>query len=158
MTKSKLFGISIFLFILAVYVYTAVPKAVAANTCAVNVESTDAMQFNTKRIEISKSCEEFVVNLEHTGKMPKTMMGHNLVITKAADEKPVLTDATKAGAEGDYLKANDKRVLMATTIIGGGESTTAKLNVSQLKVGEDYVFFCTFPGHSFMMRGSVKLV
>ncbi|WP_240348810.1 plastocyanin/azurin family copper-binding protein, partial [Pseudomonas viridiflava] len=27
-----------------------------------------------------------------------------------------------------------------------------------LKAGDDYSFFCSFPGHSSMMKGSVSLV
>jgi azurin len=160
MTTKKLFGISVLLFILAAYILITVPKADAATTssCTANVESTDTMQFSTNNITIPKSCKEFIVNLKHTGTMPKNIMGHNLVITKATDEKQVLNDAAKAGAKDGYIKANDKRVLMATSIIGGGESTTAKLRVDRLNTKEAYVFFCTFPGHNFMMKGAVKVV
>lgn len=158
MTTKKLFGISILLFILAAYILMAVSKVEAATTCAVDIESTDAMQFNTKKIAISKSCKKFVVNLKHVGEMPKTIMGHNIVISKAADEKAVLADAAKAGAKGGYIKANDPRVLMATSIIGGGEMTTASLKVSQLNTKDKYVFFCSFPGHAFMMKGTVSLI
>lgn len=158
MTTKRLFGISIFLFLLAAYILATVPKANAAGSCEVTIASTDAMKFDATNIDISKSCKEFTVNLKHTGKMPKNIMGHNLVIAKASDQKEVIDDGVKAGADKGYIKAKDTRVITATKIIGGGESTSVKFKVSQLNAKDKYTFFCTFPGHSFMMKGTVKLV
>ena len=63
----------------------------AAGACEAVVESDDAMNFNTKELVIDKTnCKEFKVTLKHTGKMPKTAMGHNIVISKAEDTKAVL--------------------------------------------------------------------
>ena len=158
MTTKRLFGISIFLFLLAAYILATVPKANAADSCEVTIASTDAMKFDATNINISKSCKEFTINLKHTGTMPKAIMGHNLVIAKASDQKAVIDAGAKAGAEKGYLKAKDTRVILATKIIGGGETTTAKFKVSQLNAKDKYTFFCTFPGHSFMMKGTVKLM
>lgn len=132
-------------------------SALAAN-CSVDIDATDAMSFSAKNIDVSKSCKEFTVNLKHTGTMAKTIMGHNLVITKAADQQAVLADASAAGPASDYIKAGDSRVIAHTKLIGGGEKDTVKFPVSKLAAGQNYVFFCSFPGHAMMMKGTVKLV
>ena len=60
--------------------------------CEAVVESNDAMQFNVKSIDVPKSCKKFSVTLKHVGKMPKTAMGHNIVVSTAADMQAVITD------------------------------------------------------------------
>ena len=59
--------------------------APAAGNCATTVEANDAMQFNTKEIQVSKACKEFTITLKHTGTQPKASMGHNIVIGKTED-------------------------------------------------------------------------
>jgi len=159
MTTQRLFIASVILFFIAVFILSTTPAAEAAtNGCEITVEANDAMAFNTKSIEVSRSCKEFTINLKHVGKIAKNVMGHNLVIAKASDLQAVLDDGAKAGIAGDYIKAKDERVIMATKVIGGGESAIAKFNVSKLNAADSYTFFCSFPGHVFGMKGSVKLV
>ncbi|MES7047948.1 plastocyanin/azurin family copper-binding protein, partial [Cutibacterium acnes] len=61
------------------------------------------------------------------------------------------------GAAAHYVKAGDPRVIAASKVIGGGESTTVAIPVGKLKAGESYTFVCTFPGHSSIMRGTLTL-
>ena len=129
-----------------------------AAECAVDVESTDQMTFNTQAISVSKSCKTFTVNLKHTDSLPKTAMGHNWVLSKTADMPGVATDGISAGPDASYLKAGDERVIAHTDLIGGGESTSVTFDVSKLAAGEDYSFFCSFPGHYSLMKGSLALV
>ena len=134
----------------------AVP-AFAAPNCSVEVESNDAMQFNKATLAVPASCKQFKVVLKHVGKLPKAAMGHNWVLTTAADAKAVATDGIAAGLPKDYLKPADTRVIAATKIIGGGESTEVSLEVGKLKAGEAYAYFCSFPGHSGIMKGTLAL-
>jgi len=129
-----------------------------AAECSVDVESTDQMTFNTQAISVSKSCKTFTVNLKHTGSLPKTAMGHNWVLSKTADMPGVATDGISAGPDASSLKAGDERVIAYTDLIGGGESTSVTFDVSKLAAGEDYSFFCSFPGHYSLMKGSLALV
>ena len=130
--------------------------AMAAD-CAITVEGNDQMQFSVKNIEVPKSCKSYTVTLKHVGKMPKSSMGHNLVLTTAADATATAADGMKAGAAADYVKAGDTRVIAHTKVIGGGESTQVVIDVAKLKAGTDYTYFCSFPGHSFIMKGALKL-
>ncbi len=128
-----------------------------ANDCAITVVSNDMMQFDKKAISVSKSCKDFTVTLEHSGKLPKTAMGHNIVITKAADARAVATDGMSAGIDNSYVKSGDSRVIALTKVIGGGESTSVTFPVSKLSAGEKYKFFCSFPGHIGIMIGDLTL-
>ena len=130
--------------------------AMAAD-CAITVEGNDQMQFSVKNIEVPKSCKNYTVTLKHVGKMPKSSMGHNMVLTTAADATAAAADGMKAGAAADYVKAGDTRVIAHTKVIGGGESTQVVIDVAKLKAGTDYTYFCSFPGHSFIMKGALKL-
>lgn len=132
--------------------------AQAAANCDVTVEATDAMTFNTKEISVPKSCKSFTINLKHTGTMSKNIMGHNLVVSKQADEQGVLQDGSKAGVAKSFVKPQDPRMVAATNVIGGGESASASFNPAQLEPAGNYVFFCSFPGHAAVMKGTLKLI
>ena len=77
--------------------------------------------------------------------------------TKAADLQATATDGISAGADKDYVKPGDTRVLAHTKVIGGGESTSVTFDVAKLKNGESYAWFCSFPGHSGIMKGTLAL-
>jgi azurin len=132
------------------------PAAVVAN-CATEIEGTDAMQFNVGSIVVPASCTEFKITLKHTGTMPVAAMGHNVVITKAADMQAVAAEGMGAGAAAAYVKAGDARVIAHTSLIGGGETTSVSFPVSKIKDGGPYEFFCSFPGHSALMKGTIAV-
>lgn len=75
--------------------------------CTVNLGSNDGMRFSLKNIDVSRSCENFTIHLVHRGRMPKRVMGHNVVITKTADIKPVDRDGLRAGLKNEFVKPND---------------------------------------------------
>lgn len=129
-----------------------------AAECSVDIDSTDQMTYSTNAIEIAKSCQQFTVNLKHVGQLPKNVMGHNWVLTRQADMTPVVNEGAAAGLDNDYLKADDPRILAHTKMIGGGESTSVTFDVAQLQADGQYMFFCTFPGHAAVMKGTVTLV
>ena len=143
--------------VVAVSLLTLASGQLLAAECAVTVDSTDQMSFNTKEIVIDKSCKTFTVNLTHSGSLPKNVMGHNVVLTKTADMAGVATDGMSAGIDKNYLKDGDTRIIAHTKIIGAGEKDSVTFDVSKLKAGEDYSFFCSFPGHNSMMKGAVIL-
>lgn len=128
----------------------------SAATCETTVESNDQMKYNTAEITVDKSCKKFTVHLKHVGKMPKTSMGHNWVLAKTADMQAVNADGIKAGAAAGYLAKDDARVIAHTKMLGGGESDSVTFDTAKLKAGEDYSFFCSFPGHAGLMKGKLK--
>ena len=132
------------------------PAAVISN-CGTTIEGNDAMQYNVGSITVPTSCGEFTITLKHAGKMPVAAMGHNVVIVKAADVQAVAADGTAAGAAANYVKVDDARVIAHTKLVGGGESTSVTFPTSKIKTGGPYEFFCSFPGHAVMMKGTIAV-
>lgn len=144
-------------FIVAAALLAAVSTPLYAADCSVQIEGNDAMQFNKTAIEVPKACKSFTVQLKHAGKMPKAAMGHNWVLAKTADVQAVANDGIAAGLDKQYVKPGDARVIAHTKVVGGGESDSVAVDVSKLKAGESYTYFCSFPGHSSVMKGSFAL-
>ena len=143
--------------LVAASLLTLVSGHLLAAECKVTVDSTDQMSFDTKAIEIDKSCKTFTVELKHSGSLPKNVMGHNWVLSKEADAQPIATDGLSAGIDKNYLKEGDARVIAHTKVIGAGEKDSVTFDVSKLDAAEKYQFFCSFPGHISMMKGTVTL-
>ena len=70
---------------------------------------------------------------------------------------PVAQAGGAAGLENDYVPQNDPRVIAYSKIIGGGETTTVTFSTAYLSKGENYTFFCSFPGHYAIMQGSLTV-
>lgn len=129
----------------------------AAQNCSIDISSNDAMKYDKDALVVDKGCKEFSVNLTHSGKLAKEVMGHNWVLSKTEDMQAVTTDGAQAGLANNYLKPDDIRVIAATKMIGGGEKTSVTFPVNKLDPKTTYTFFCSFPGHSSLMRGTLSL-
>lgn len=130
----------------------------ADDQCKVVIEGNDAMQYNIDNFVINKeACPEFTVELDHVGSLPKAAMGHNVVITKTEDYQAVANDSIAAGVDHDYVNPDDDRIITHTDLIGGGETTEDTFSTEAFEVGGDYTFFCTFPGHNAIMKGTVTV-
>ena len=125
--------------------------------CSVDMSGNDMMRYDVSSITIPSSCSQFTINLTHVGRLPEAAMGHNVVITSEADMASVAADGISAGAEAGYVKPDDDRVIAATEMIGGGESTTVTFDVSKMEAGGSYRFFCSFPGHAALMNGTIRI-
>lgn len=142
--------------LLAVALLCGTPLAhAAAANCSIDLSGDDRMQFDKKTVTVSASCAKITINLKHTGKLPAQAMGHNVVVTGTANLAPVAAAGMKAGLPNQYVPKGDARVLAFTPVIGGGAATKATFAGKLLKVGGDYSFFCSFPGHSALMKGKI---
>jgi azurin len=124
-----------------------------ADPCKVTIESNDVMQFSAHEIAVPTECADVEVTLRHAGQLPAAVMGHDWVLAKEADVSAIVDAGRAAGPTHGYLPQNDKRIIAATKVVGGGESTTAQFSTAGLVHGERYAFFCTTPGHSSVMHG-----
>jgi azurin len=122
--------------------------------CSLTINGNDQIQFDKKELRVSQSCKEVTVTLKHTGQLAANVMGHNWVLTATADYQAVATAGQAAGPP-NYVPAGDARVIAATTVIGGGQETSVKLDTSKLTSGTDYTYFCSFPGHFVLMNGKL---
>ena len=124
-----------------------------ADPCKVSIESNDMMQFNLRELAVPTACAEVEVTLRHSGKLGAAVMGHDWVLAKESDVSGLVNAGLAAGAARGYLPQGDPRIIAATKVVGGGETTTVKFSTTALAPGARYAFFCTSPGHSSIMKG-----
>lgn len=142
--------------ILTVLALLSGSASAAAAGCKVELGGNDAMQFDKKEIVVDAGCKDFTIQLKHSGKLARNLMGHNVVVAKSADLQGVAADGAAAGLDHDYVKPGDARVIAHTKVVGGGESTSVSFAADKLAAGGDYVFFCSFPGHWSVMKGTIR--
>ena len=128
-------------------------KPATVADCATTLESNDMMQYNADSITVPASCTQFTINLKHVGKLAANVMGHNVVIAKEADMAGIAADG--AADTVNHVKAGDARAIAFTPLIGGGATTRTTFPGKKLVAGTDYSFFCSFPGHSALMKGKL---
>jgi azurin len=149
---AALLGVNAFLF--------TAPAQAAGKECKLEITGNDQMQYDKKELTVAKDCATVSVTLKHVGTLPAASMGHNWTLTKTADAAGVANDGLSAGLANNYIKPGDARVIAHTKIVGGGKddkhSDTVTFPTSKLKAGESYTFLCTFPGHSALMKGTLK--
>ncbi|MCS3747305.1 azurin [Xanthomonas arboricola] len=141
---------------IAVLGVMAMAPSAWARTCAVTITGNDQMKFDQSAITIAPDCTQVDVTLKHAGKMAATVMGHNWVLTKSADFQAVANAGMRSTIADSYLPKADARVIAHTKVVGGGESTTVSFVTSKLTKGGAYTFFCSFPGHWAMMKGTLS--
>lgn len=127
-----------------------------ARTCAVTIVGNDQMKFDQGTIKLAADCTEVSLTLKHAGKLAAKVMGHNWVLTRTADFQAVANAGLRARIEDSYLPKDDPRVIAHTPVIGGGETTTITFPTRALEKGGAYTFFCSFPGHWAMMKGTLS--
>ena len=148
MTLRKSIGIGAALMLLAVVAH--------ADPCKMTIESNDVMQYNVREMVVPADCTEVEVSLRHSGQLAAKVMGHDWVLARESDMSAIVNAGMAAGFKHGYLPENDKRIIAATRVVGGGETATVTFSTSLLQEGARYVFFCTSPGHSSVMHGAFR--
>lgn len=138
---------------------TLISSNVYADSCNIAVKVGDNMNFVPAVLSVSAAaCKTVTINLTHTGSLPRNAMGHNWVLSTTENAQATAQEGWGAGLDNQYLKSGDVRVIANTKVVGGGESDSVSFNLSELKVGGDYTFFCSFVGHFGMMQGKFTIV
>lgn len=128
-----------------------------AGPCDLEIAGNDSMQFDKTALSVPASCKQFTLTLKHSGKLPAAAMGHNWVLARSADVAGIASDGIAAGLPNGYLKPGDARVVANTKMLGAGGSDTITVDAGKLKAGESYAYFCSFPGHSSVMKGTFSV-
>ena len=128
----------------------------ADKVCKLEISGNDAMKFDKTELAVAADCTQVELTLHHSGKLPAQAMGHNWVLTKTSDVAGVASDGIAAGFANDHIKKGDTRVIAHTKLVGGGQTTSITFPTSGLTKGGAYTFFCSFPGHSSIMKGAFK--
>lgn len=124
-----------------------------ADPCKLTIESNDLMQFSARELAVPPECSQVELTLRNVGKFPAKVMGHDWVLARDSDMPAIVNAGLAAGPTHGYVPENDARVIAATHLVGGGETTTVQFSTAALVPGARYSFFCTSPGHSAVMRG-----
>lgn len=152
--KSKLLA----LFVIAAGLFAAgASTASAAEPRVITITVNEQMKFDVTTITAAPG-EEIKVVLKNTGTMPKLAMGHNWVLLKkGTDATAFTTAAVSAGAQTDYIPADQKAAVLANTkLIGGGETAEVVFKAPTDK--GDYVYVCSFPSHLALgMKGTLTV-
>jgi len=139
--------------LLYITAFILVSRVAAADVCSLSINATDQMRFEQQNLQVDGQCTEVEVTLHNSGKLPANIMGHDWVLTKTADVASVANAGMGAGLANNYQKPGDKRIVAATSIIGGGENATVRFSTAQLEPGANYSYFCSAPGHFSIMKG-----
>ena len=130
----------------------ASPQLHAEDVLEVVVTGNDMMQFDNKTLEVPVG-KKIKLTFKHVGKMPKNVMGHNLVILNKGVDLVAFATAAMGAAATEYIPpAKKDEVLAFTKLLGGGEEDTIEFTVEE--AGE-YQYLCSFPGHYGMMKGTL---
>jgi azurin len=128
-----------------------------ADECLLELGVGDNLAFSQSEINIPRQCEQFTITLSHKGSLPAAAMGHNFVVAKTEDLQAIQKDGNKAGLDGSYLKSDDERVIVASSIVGGGESVQIVVRPEWLLASAEFSFFCTVMSHSVVMKGLIQV-
>ena len=132
---------------------SAPPPAVVADPEPVEgsivLHAGDDMKFDLREIRV-KAGDTVRLILKHTGKAPKTAMGHNFVLLKSGVSVDDFIAKAVAAKDSDYIPAGTKDVIAHTRLIGGGESDHIEF-VAPAK--GTYSYICSFPAHAMIMNG-----
>lgn len=115
-----------------------------------SLEGDDAMKYSKKELKV-KAGVPVKLYFHHTGNTPKTSMGHNVVILKDGVNMMKFANMAIDAKDTDYIPAVYADSMIAhTPMLGGGEKAILEFTID--KPGS-YVYFCSFPGHSSLMKG-----
>lgn len=117
----------------------------------VTINANDQLQFDVSEVKV-KAGEEIKLTLNHVGKMPKNVMGHNVVVLELGTDVKAFAQKAQKAKDNDHIPKNSDAIVAHTKLLGGGESDTISFTID--KAGT-YDFICSFPGHSFVMKGTI---
>ena len=122
------------------------------------IQSNDLMKYDKNVINAEKG-KLYEITLKNIGKLPKTAMGHNLIILKTGIDALTFGQAliTKHGAtlQNEWKPVKGAmHVLAQTKMLGPNEQDTLKIKFD--KSGA-YHYLCSFPGHFGLMRGIINV-
>lgn len=113
------------------------------------INAGDDMKFDRTEIRV-KEGDTIKLTLHHTGKAPKTAMGHNFVLLKAGVSVDAFIAKAIEAKDNDYIPAGASDIIAYTKLLGGGESDHIEFKAPAKGT---YSFICSFPAHAMMMNG-----
>ena len=106
----------------------------------------DQMAFDQEKLEVNSGSQ---ITLRFKNAASPNGMVHNAVVVKSSDATAVGLDAIASNNPATWLKPNDARVIAATKLVKGGDSSDVVFDAPS---PGNYVIICTFPGHHTLMQ------
>lgn len=120
-----------------------------AKEATVKLYGGDDMTYSTREIRV-KTGQKITLILTHTGKMPKSTMGHNFVLLQRDVAVNDFANEAAKFQKNDFIPEDQSQIIAHTKMLGGGESDTITFDAPSAGV---YNYLCSFTGHSAIMRG-----
>ena len=90
------------------------------------------MKFDKNELRVFEG-QKITLNLNHTGKMSKEIMGHNFVLLKKDTDLNDFAQRAMLARENEYIPDGDETIVY-TNLIGGGESDTITFHCSRKRL------------------------
>jgi len=127
-------------------------KADPARTETVELIVGDGLKYDKTRIQI-RAGSTVELTIRHTGKLPKSAMGHNFVLLEPGTDLAAFATAAMGAKDNGHIPPSKQDSIIAhTELVGGGESDTIEFEAPP--EGE-YDYICSFPGHYQQMQGKL---
>lgn len=128
------------------------PVSVIGGVTVIEMTGNDRMKYNLETFSVPAG-SLVKLNFCNVGKMPKAVMGHNVVFLKADVDSGAFATAAAAARDNEYIPVQfEDQILARTNLLGSGESDTIEFTAPN--TSGDYEFLCSFPAHLFAgMRG-----
>ena len=131
---------------------------VLASNCSFELEGNKMMQFSTSTINIDKTCSSFTIKFKNTSDLPIDLAGHNVVVSKSSDFDNLITLIDPAnGINQGYLPPSPA-VVGKTPLLGPDETYDLVIDLNKLDISQQYVYWCSFPGHYGIMKGNLVFI
>ncbi|NSW74083.1 azurin [bacterium] len=126
-----------------------------ASNCSFDLEGNKMMQFSASTINIDKTCSSFTIKFKNTSDLPIDLAGHNVVVSKSSDFDNLITLIDPAnGINQGYLPPSPA-VVGKTPLLGPNETYDLVIDLNKLDLSQQYVYWCSFPGHYGIMKGNL---
>jgi azurin len=128
------------------------PVSVIGGVTVIEMTGNDRMKYNLEAFSVPAG-SRVKLNFRNVGKMPKSVMGHNVVFLIAGVDSGAFATAAAAARDNGYIPVQFKdQILAHTNLLGSGESDTIEFTAPD--ISGEYEFLCSFPAHLFAgMRG-----
>lgn len=130
----------------------AAAPAAAQDTRTITITGTDDMQWDVTRIEAEPG-ERIRVVVRNVSRLGNVANPHNFVVVERDTDVDRFVTLSSVARRHEYIAPQmEDRVIVATGLVGGGESAEVTFTAPEEK--GDYPYVCTFPGHyAAGMRG-----
>lgn len=113
---------------------------------SISITGDDRMRFDQTAFSVPAGADITLV-FNNIGKLPKQVMGHNLVILDKGLNGDTFSAASIRHPDKEYIAPEYAgQVVAATRVLGPGESETLKFKAPSAPGA--YPFVCSFPGHT----------